>query len=268
MSPSKPPKNSKQTLTIEFSGICTFLWDRKEGSAVVRMVDLASAGFDRHYVALGLVVTEDMAKGVKGPDADAAISWPGAEADIGLWNLLGTDVEIVGAKGKLTVDDAKVDVTKKPDKNATSVNWLANVGLLAESKKLDPVCPTAATVQLPAGHVTAYNVGAPQKIEFLDSGTPIGPPRYCLSRFRVAIPFDSEIALRLDRRRVMRFTESNAIMISNMCVCGLGVNAPPDHFYAHYDVVRAKRRPTVERAGGLPKIPEYPELCLSGFVEV
>jgi hypothetical protein len=44
MSPAKAAKKSN-TLTIHFSGICTFVWDRKHGTAEVRMVDLASAGF-------------------------------------------------------------------------------------------------------------------------------------------------------------------------------------------------------------------------------
>jgi hypothetical protein len=262
MSPAKQAKRvTSRKLTIEFSGICTLVWNQKAGTASVKLVDLASAGFDRHYAALGLQVTENMTPSVRGPDADAAISLPGSNTDMGVWNLLGTDVEIVGATGNLTVDDSKVDVTKKPGKTAQSIQWLANVAFLTDSKQLDPVCPTAAVIQLPAGHLTASAAGNPRKVEFIDQGTAVGLERFCLSRFKATIPFDLELALRLDRRRVLRFTDTTSLIISNTCVCGLGVGIPPNHFYAHYDVVRARRRPTMKLAGPQPKIPSYPEFC-------
>ena len=110
-----PVKTSKpRSLTIEFSGISTLVWNKKAGTAEVRLVDLTSAGFERHYAALGLMVQESSARGVRGPGADAAVSLPGEQTDIGLWNLDGTTIEIAGATGKLTVDDSKVDPTKKP----------------------------------------------------------------------------------------------------------------------------------------------------------
>jgi hypothetical protein len=268
MSPPKQPKNEKsKTLTIDFSGIATLVVDKKGDAATVHMVDLASAGFQRHFAALGLVIAEDSAHGLRGPDADAAVSLPGDDRDIGLWDLLGTDVEILGATGKLTIDDSKVDATKKPSKADESINWLPNVGDLAESTKVDPVCPTAATIELTAGHITALAAGEPRKMEFLDHGTPIGPSRYYLPRFRVTIPFDEELSLRLDRQRVLRFTQAMSLMISNTCVCGLGVSSPANHFYAHYDVVRAKRRPTVQPAGPQPKMPAFPEWCFAAIVK-
>jgi hypothetical protein len=267
MSPAKPAKKSN-TLTIHFSGICTFVWDRKRGTAEVRMVDLASAGFQQHYAALGIAVTEDMPRGILGPDADAAVSLPNVNIDMGLWNLIGSDVTIVGATGKLTVDDAKVDGSKKPAKTAESIRWLPNLRELTESDRTNALCPISATVQIPAGRITANaRVGA-SKVEFLDGGTPIGPNRYYVPRLTATIPFDREIALVLDRRRIIRFIASMEVVISNTCVCAFGMPGMPNHFYAHYDVVDARRRPIVQRAGPQMRMPSWPEWCYMAFVEI
>jgi hypothetical protein len=266
---SKSVKKSKpKVLTIEFAGIATFVWDKKRGSAEVHLVDLASAGFERHYAALSFEVTESTPHGIKGPSADAAVSLLGQNVDVGVWNLLGTTVELFGATGKLTVDDVKVDVTKKPPKSAQSIRWMADVGSLCESNAINPLCPTAAVIRLPAGHVTSTGAGAARKVEFTSDGTPIGPDRYCLPRFTVAVPFETEIAMRLSRERILRFNESMAVTISNTCVCGLGVGPVANHFYGHYDVVNAKRRPKVQPAGPQPMTPLFPELCWTGFVEM
>ena len=149
MSPSKSskkPQKTQKTLTIDFAGICTFVWNKKAGTAEMRLVDLASAGFQRHYSALGIAVNERTPKVLKGPEADAAMSLPDSNTDLGLWNLSGCDVEIVGATGKLSVDDTKVDVTKKPGKTAESVRWLADIGYLTGSTDPNGLCPTSATV--------------------------------------------------------------------------------------------------------------------------
>ena len=261
-------QKARTELTIDFSGVCTLLLNTKSNTATVQMVDLASAGFQRHFAALGFVLDEDGDRGMKGPDADAAVSLPGDNRDIGLWDLLGTEVEVLGGAGKLTVDDSKIDPTKKPGAKAASIQWLPNIGMLTESTKLDPTCPTAASIDFTAGHVTALMAGQPRKVQFLDDGTPIGPARYFTSRFRVRVPFEEELALRLDRQRVLRFTQSAAIMISNTCVCGLGVAPVANDFYAHYDVVRARRRPTMALAGPQPKWPSMPEFCWPGMVRV
>src|SRR5215211_8795464 len=178
MSPAKSEKKSK-TLTIQFAGISTFVWDRKRGTAEVRMVDLASAGFQQHYAALSIAITEDTPRAIVGPDADAALSLPASNTDLGLWNLIGSDVQIVGGAGKLTVDDSKVDVTKKPAKTAESVRWLANLRELTESDTPNPICPISATVQIPAGRITANARVVSRKVEFQNDGTPVGPNRYC-----------------------------------------------------------------------------------------
>ena len=230
------------------------------------MVDLGSAGFDQHYAALGMPVTDTTPPTLRGPDADAAISLPGSSADMGIWSLMGTDVEIVGATGNLTVDDSKADVTKKPTKSSTSIQWLANVGFLADASTLDGVCPTSAIIRIPAGHLTASPSSATRKVEFIDGEKPVGPARFCLSRFQVAIPFEHDLAIRLDRQRVLRFADSTSIVISNTCVCAMSKLQGPNHFYAHYDVVRAKRRPTFQPAGPQPKTPLFPEWCWVGFV--
>ena len=270
MSPAKkqPQKGKTKQLTIDFSGICTLVLDKKSGGATVQMIDLGSAGFQQHFAALGLVVGEQAGQGVKGPDAEAAVSLPGDERDIGLWDLLGTEIEVLGGTGGLTVDDSKIDPTKKPGAKAQSIQWLPNIGFIAESSKLDPLCPIAATIDFPAGRITATSVGNPRKVEFIDQGTPIEPPRYYLSRFRVRVPFEAELALRLDRQRVLRFTQSTSVMISNTCVCGLGVGPMQNDFYAHYEAVRAKRRPKMVEAGPQPKIPSMPEWCWPGFVRL
>jgi hypothetical protein len=275
MSPTHASKKPQKTLTIDFAGICTLVWNRKAGTAEVRLVDLASAGFQRHYAALGVAVNERTPKALKGPEADAAMSLPESNTDLGLWNLIGCDVEIVGAAGKLTVDDRKVDAGKKPEKTATSIRWLADIGYLAGSTTPNGLCPTAATVRLPAGHLTGNAAVGSRKVTFTDNNTPVAPPRFCIPRLRAAIPFADELSIVLDRRRILRFSDSMSIVISNTCVCAVGMIGP-DHFYAHYDVVEAKRRPKVSSAaaagrGGAvaaPQLAAFPELCYMGFVEI
>jgi hypothetical protein len=277
MSPAKKAKSAKSArsarsvknanvLTIEFAGVTTLVWDKQSDVAEVHLVDLGSAGFERHYAALGLEVTESTPRGVKGPDADAAVSLIGRNVDVGLWNLAGTTVEIYGAEGALTVDNRKVDPTKRPDKQAQSIQWMANIGELCESTALNPLCPTASIIRIPAGHITATGAASARKVQFTSDGVPIGPARFCLPRFKATIPFESELAIRLSRERVLRFTDSMTITISNTCVCGLGLGKPVNHFYGHYDVVQAKRRPEVSPATPQPMTPTFPELCWTGFV--
>jgi hypothetical protein len=268
MSPAKAATKKQKALTIEFSGICTLVWDQKAGKGEVRLVDMSSAGFQQHYAALGIAVTEASPPAVKGPDADAAISVPGEDKDIGVWNLLGTSTEIIGGVGKLTVIDDKVDVTKKPGKNAESIRWLADIGDLCESQRLSGTCPTAATVSLSAGRISAAGGADAKRLAFVADGVPVGPERYCTPRFKAEIPFDGELAIRLDRARVLRFTDSRTIVVSNTCLCGIGVGPTANHFYGHYDVVDAKRRPIARRAGPQPKLPSWPEICFGGFVKV
>jgi hypothetical protein len=272
---SKPEKSSKSArkpkqkiLTIEFAGIATLVWDKKRGSAEVHLVDLGSAGFERHYAALSFEVSESTPHGIKGPSADAAVSLLGRDIDIGVWNLMGTTVELFGATGKLTVDDTKVEVTKKPPKSAESIRWIADVGSLCESHAVNPLCPTASVIKLPAGRITATGAAAARKVEFANDGVPVGPDRFCLPRFKAAVPFETELAIRLSRERVLRIQDSISVTVSNTCVCGLGVGPVANHFYGHYDVVDAKRRPTVKRAGPQPMTPLFPEICWAGFVEM
>lgn len=262
-------QRQQKTLTIEFSGICTLVWNKASNTVDVHLVDLASAGFQRHFAGLSFEVTESTPRSIKGPDADAAVSVAGADKDIGIWNLLGTTVEIVGATGPLTVDDGPVDATKRPGATAASIRWLANVGSLCESRRIDPVCPTAAIIRIPAGHVMASGPAAARKVEFVNDGAPVEPDRYCMPRFKAIVPFTDELVIRLTRERVLRFGDSMKVVISNTCVCGLGVEMGPaaNHFYAHYDIVRAKRRPQVKRAGKNTAVPWNPEFCFSGFVE-
>ena len=280
MSPTKskkPQKTAKtqKTLTIDFAGICTFVWNKKAGTAEMRLVDLASAGFQRHYAALGIAVNERTPKAMKGPEADAAMSLPDTNTDLGLWSLRGCDVTIVGGTGKLTVDDTDVDVTKKPGKTAESVRWLADIGYLTGSTDPNGLCPTAATVTIGAGHLTANATVGHRRVTFSEDGIPVGPTRYCVPRVRARIPFNDEAAIVLDRQRILRFRDSMSVVISNTCVCAVGLDGMPDHFYAHYDVVRAKRRPEVTpaQAGpgggavGTPSLAAWPEFCYMGFVE-
>jgi hypothetical protein len=265
---AKSKSTEGKRLTIEFSGICTLVWNKKTATADVHLVDMASAGYPQHYAALGITASEGEGLGVRGPDSDAVVSLPGINTDIGIWNLLGTDVEILGGTGKLVVDDSKVDVTKKPEKDAESIRWLPNIGYLADSTSANPTCPTAATVKLTSGRLSASVVGSGPKVEFIYDGTPVGPARYCVNRFKVAIPFDQEIAIRLDRARVLRVRSSRTVMISNTCMCGLALGAAPDDFAAHYDVVRAARRPVPKPAGKGVMFPGEPELCWPGYVEL
>jgi hypothetical protein len=125
-----------------------------------------------------------------------------------------------------------------------------------------------ATVQIPAGHITASARTGARKVEFVDGGTPIGPNRFCVPRLIAKIPFDREIALVLDRRRIIRLTASMEVVISNSCVCALSMPGMPNHFYAHYDVVNARRRPTVGPAGPQLKGPFWPEFCYMAYLEI
>jgi hypothetical protein len=274
MSPSKSSKKPQKALTIDFAGICTFVWNKKANTAEMRLVDLASAGFQRHYPALGIAVNEQTPKALKAPEADAAMSLPAANSDLGVWNLSGCDVQIVGGTGKLTIDDSKVDVARKPGKTAESVRWLADIGYLTGSTNPNGLCPTSATVKLTAGHLTANARVGHRRVSFSENGIPIGPSRYCVPRLRATIPFDDELAIVLDRRRILRFKASMSVVVSNTCVCAVGLQGTPDHFYAHYDVVNAKRRPEVTPAqagpGGAatPSLASWPEFCYMGFVEV
>ena len=144
---------------------------------------------------------------------------------------------------------------------------MADIGFLCDSDRLDSVCPTAAMIRLPAGQIRSAGADA-RKVQFLANGEPVGPERYCRPRFEAVLPFERELAVRLDQRRVLRFTDSMRIIVSNTCVCGLGMSNPPNHFYGHYEVVQAARRPTVEPAGKKAKFPWYPEYCNPGFVQV
>jgi hypothetical protein len=275
---AKKPQKPQKALTIDFAGICTFVWNKKAGTAEMRLVDLESAGFQRHYAALGIAVNERTPKALKGPEADAAMSMPDSNTDLGLWNLIGCDVQVVGASGKLTVDDSKADVTKKPVKSAESIRWLADIGYLAGSTDPNALCPTAATFALSAGHVTANATVGNRRVSFSDASGPVGPTRFCVPRLRVVIPFEEELALVLDRRRILRFSDSMQAVVSNTCVCAVGLEGMPDHFYAHYDVVDARRRPKVTAAqaaprGGAfavaaPQLASFPEFCYMGFVEI
>lgn len=268
MSRSKTSPQPTKSLQVEFSGICTLVWNKKNNSAEVRLVDLASAGFPQHYAALGITAEEGVPLGVRGPNVDAAVSLPGVNTDVGIWNLTGSDIEIIGGLGKFSVDDSKVDSAKKPGKDAESIRWMPNLGELAESTRPNPMCPTAATVALSVGRVTAAAAGTSRKVEFVANGTPVGPPRYYLTRFKVSIPFGDEIALRLDRQRVLRINESRTVMISNTCMCGLNIGTVPDDFSAHYDLVEAKRRPLPQLAGPAPMWPSMPEFCWDAYIEI
>jgi hypothetical protein len=267
MSPAKSAKPARNSLKIHFAGICTLVWNRKNGTAEMRLVDLGSAGYQQHYAAVSIAVTEDTPRSaITGPDAEVAVSLPGVNSDVGVWSLVGTDVRFIGATGRLTVDDSTIDPSRKPGKSATSVRWLPSVAELTESDVTDPTCPIAATVQIPAGHITADARVASRKVQFSNDGAPIGPSRYYASRFALDMPFDNEIAVVLDRRRIIKFTESLEIVVSNTCVCALGQEHAPDHFYAHYDVVDAKRRPTVRPAGPMPQTVFWPEFCIPAYV--
>jgi hypothetical protein len=268
MSKKTSAKKPAKVLTIEFAGISTLIWNKNAGTADVHLVDLASAGFERHYAALSCEVNESTRNVIKGPSADVSLALGGREVDLGAWNLLGTTVELIGATGTLTVDDSKADVTKKPTKQARSVRWLANVGQLCESNALSPVCPTAAIIRLPAGHVTATGAAASRKLEFTSDGVPIEPDRFCLTRVQVEVPFETQLAIRISRERILRFLDSMKVTISNTCVCGLGQGEPANHFFAHYDVVEAKRRPNVKRAGKTLQFASLPEYCLPAYVQI
>lgn len=266
MSPS-PRKPASHALTIEFAGVCTLIWNKKTGTAEVHLVDLGTIGFARHTAAVSIAVEENQPPPLTGADAEVSLSLAGSMSDVGLWNLLDCTVDFVGGLGKLTVDAATVDVTKEPARDATSIRWLANVGALTESTTLNPAGSTAAVINVPAGHITAASVGTLRKVQFVDGDDkPIGPARYCLPRFRVTMPFADRLAMRLDRRRVLTFTRAATIVVSNTCVCGLN-SAPAIDFYAHYDVVAAKRRPRIQLAGPLPRMPLWPEYCIDAFVE-
>lgn len=270
------------SLTIEFAGVSTFLWQpansqRKGASgnghdeAAVVLVDLGAAGFHPHHATLATEGTS----GVSCPDPDTSIAVPGSPLELGIWNLDGTEIELIADAGPLKVDDEEIDNTQPPPDTTGSIRWLPEIGALCQSRTLAPKVPTAARLRLTTGRVSSTAAAHPPvKLAFDDNDQPIdGGERYVLPRFIVELDC-ARAALRLDGKREFRFSGDHHVIISNTCVCDASKVGAPGHFYAHYLLVEAKRKPRVRHTSGVfkrPKtfaIPDDPGQCYCAYAMI
>lgn len=260
------------SLTIEFAGITTLVWDKAKGEAEVLLVDLAAAGFDRHHAMLAMADSP----AVVAPQPDASIAVPGQPLELGLWNLAGTEITIEAKDGgPLEVVADAVNADDPPGPGAESIRWLANISELCQSNTLNAKCPIAARLRIKSGRITATAANYPQvRAQFSLDDRPLGPMHYVLSRFMLEV-LGEDVTLRLDSRRTIEVHTDHHAMVSNTCVFerNFGLNA--GHFYAHYLIVKAQRRPTVRRMPMLQRVafaafsvPDDPEHCMPAFVEL
>jgi hypothetical protein len=255
-------------LTIEFAGITTLLWHKDRKEATVVLVDLAAAGFHKHHAAMAMEGGHE----VSCPDPDLSIAVPGQELELGIWNLQGTDIELIADGGPLEVDDTEVDVTQAPADNASSIQWLPEIGALCQSRTLAPGVPISARMQLKTGNITSTRAGHELiRVVFDDDDRQVGDERYILPRFLVRID-SPRVKIRLDTNREFKFETDHHVTISNTCVCEPVSRGAPGHFYGHYLLVEAKRKPRIRRTyrSGRPKgatfaWPADPEYCFSAY---
>jgi hypothetical protein len=259
------------SLTIEFAGISTLVWNKDKQEAEVRLVDMEAHDFHKHYAALGMT----SAHGVSAPDPDISISVPGRPMELGVWNLKGTEVEIIGCDpGPLDVEDDPVNGVQPPQRFAESIRWLPDIGELCQSRRLSTKVRLATRIPIKSGRITATAANHELiRAQFLDDGRAVAPVRYYLPRFLVELP-GKKISLRLDGKRTLEFSGDHEVIISNTCVCEPVVKKGSGHFYAHYLVVEPERQPRVRRLKNPPygvkamAWPMDPEFCFAAFVQI
>jgi hypothetical protein len=257
------------SLTIEFAGVTTLVWDKARNEATAFLLDLGAEGFHQHYATLA---TEGGSH-VTCPDPDTAVTMPGAPIELGVWNLKGTDIEIDADATPLDIDDEKIDETQKPPERSGSIRWLPELGELCQSRILARHLRYAARVRLPVGRVSTTAAGQPLlRVVFEDNDQPICQERYLLPRFMVEIDC-AKATVRLGKDRELKFASDHHVIISNTCVCEQTTADPGSgHFYAHYLLVDTKRKPRIRRVNGPFRhvkgfsVPEDPEHCCPSYI--
>lgn len=260
------------SLTIEFAGISTLVWNKQRNEAEVLLVDLAAAGYQRHHAMLAMADNPC----VVAPKPDASVAVPGQPLELGLWNLKGAEIEIDAKQaGPLEVVADEVNAAEPPAPGAESIRWLPNIGELTDSQTLNPRCPIAARIRITSGRITATAANFPQtRVQFFDGDRPLGAVRYTLSRFMLEVP-DADVRLRLDGKRTIDVHTDHTAMISNTCAYESAFEGMSGHFYAHYLTVAARRRPTLLSTRSRQRAafaafswPSDPEMCVPAFVEL
>lgn len=260
------------SLTIEFAGISTLVWNKATNEAEVLLVDLAAAGYQRHHAMLAMADNT----AVVAPQPDASIAIPGQPLELGIWNLHGAEIEIDAKDaGPLEVVADPVNDAEPPAPGAESIRWLPDISDLCQSRSLNTKCPIAARVRIRSGRLTATAANFPQvRAQYFDGDRPLGPARYTLSRFMLEVP-STDVRLRLDERRVIDVHTDHHAMISNTCAYESAFTGMSGHFYAHYLTVAARRRPIVQTVRSARRAafaafswPADPEHCVPAFVEL
>lgn len=266
------------SLTIEFAGVSTLLWQKGDkpngGEATVVLVDLGQAGFHTHHATLAMEGNSS----VSCPDPDTSIAVPGVPSELGIWDLRGTELEIIADGKPLEVDDSEIDEAKVPAVQAGSIRWLPEIGGLCQSRTLAPGVPIATRLRLSTGRVSATAAQHPPIRVAFDEVVDerdrvIGGERYILPRFMVEIE-SAKVTLRVDKKREFKFDTDHNVIISNTCVCEPPTRSGAGHFYGHYLLVEAKRKPRVRRTSGpfrrekMFSVPEAPEHCFCAYAMI
>lgn len=256
-------------LTIEFAGVSTFVWNKDRNSAEAVLVDLGASGFHKHHATLA---TEG-APGLSCPDPDISVAVPGSPLELGIWTLNG-ELAVSADAAPLDVDDGAIEHGNPPSHQNGSIRWLPEIGAICQSRTLASKVPVAARLPLTIGRVSSTAAAhPPMRVAFDVADEGLGEERYVLPRFMVEIDAPA-VTLRLDAKRELRFANDHHVIISNTCVCEPAGAAGAGHFYGHYLLVDAKRKPAVRRTSGpflRPKtfaIPSAPEHCFSAYLEI
>jgi hypothetical protein len=269
------------SLTIEFAGVTTFLWrkanakdkDAQHQGEVV-LVDLGNAGFHPHHATLA---TEGN-RGITCPDPDTSVAVPGWPSELGIWNLKNAEIELIADAAPLTVEDGEINAQEPPPDTTGSIRWLPEIGSLCQSRTLAPRVPSAARMRLNMGRVSATAAKHPPVRVVFDEVVDgedrvIDAERYILPRFMVEIECARAI-LRLDGQREFRFDADHHVIISNTCVCDHAKFGAANHFYGHYALLEAKRKPRVRQTSGefrRPKhfsVPSDPAQCYCAYAMI
>lgn len=258
------------SLTIEFAGISTLVWNKDRNQAEAVLVDLGAAGFHSHHAVLAAMGGD----GITCPEPDTSVAVPALPIELGIWNLEG-DVELIADGGPLSVNDDQIDATKPP-KDTGSIRWLPELGELCLSRTLAPGVPVAARLPLKTGQVSATAARHdPIQLEFDDDAGLVVPRRYVMARFVVEVPCD-KATIRFGEREIRFDGNHHRVVISNTCACEPVARGAAGHFYAHYLLVEAKRKPRVRRIGPFNRTPNiaffsWPadvEICLCSYVQI
>lgn len=268
-----PPKN---TLTVEYKGICSFVWHKTLGAkakskeAEVWLVDVGSTGRARHYPCL-TIATNQVAPG-EPPDVVMAV--PGIDAEFGGWDLSHSVIEIVSDLKPIPLQVkcrplTSAELRKFPFVEPDNIDWLANLGEVTGTVAVKAVPPVMARVTNVRGRVTPLYVGreGDSRYTFKDGSIEIGTARrYMAWHFKQEIGYDKSVTIQISSAaRGVREVEilapkgqlDHQITIGNLCRCADDGTA--DHFYSFYDLVETSQRPIIlnEPGGAVPGDEEH-----------